>query len=137
MSAESIQVEGLSDLMRSLGSLESDLPREIRLELREIVGSVATEARRIAESLGLKSPDPGRQNTTLIDGIKPSVRGSVGYVREVAVRTIGLGAPYSYPRLYEYARDRSFMRTALEHKHVDAEARVNRMLGRLVHGHGL
>ena len=123
--AETIRIEGLRPLVRTFRKLESDVGHQIRDELKAAAGIVADEARSIATREGLV------ESGQLVAKIAPGVRGSTAVVRDSATRKIGKGAPYPYPRLFEYVLDRPFLGPALDAKRDDVIDRIDAFLDRL------
>ena len=85
------RIRGLKQLDRALGKADKNLRTKLRGKLRDIASGVATEARQIAESKGL------RDSGDLIRGIKPyALTGRAG------VRSGAVHRGYNYPRRLEF-----------------------------------
>lgn len=123
-----IQVDGLGDLVRAFRKLESDLPGQVKGELKEAAGIVAREAKAQAAQQGL------RRTGALIAAIRPSVRrGTIAAVTDnVKSKTSG----FLYGRIYEYARGRAYLEPAVDAKRTEVERRIDVMLGRMGHDVG-
>lgn len=119
---ESVRVEGLRELQRSLQKIRSDLKPEITKELKDIGQVVADRAQSFAIGQGLY--DSGN----LADHIK-----SRAALASVAIVDTANRDGYPYPRIYEYGHGgaRAFMRPALIDKQGEVIDKLDRMLARL------
>jgi len=101
--ARAVRVEGLRELQRALKAVDSKVAKELRGELKDAAGHVASTAKGIAEFQGLR--DTGK----LINSIRPGATMSYAYVKESANRN-----GFLYPRIYEFGgRDVQFGRAIL------------------------
>lgn len=90
MAAE-IRVENLREFQRALNNVDKKAAKDLRGELKDAAGQVASTAKGIAEFQGLR--DTGR----LINSIRPGATMSYAYVKENATRN-----GFLYPRIYEF-----------------------------------
>lgn len=86
-----VRVQNLRELQRALKAVDKTVAKEMRGELKEAAGQVASTAKGIAEFQGLR--DTGR----LINSIRPGATMAYAYVRENATRN-----GFLYPRIYEF-----------------------------------
>jgi hypothetical protein len=86
-----VRFRGLKELDRALGKADKTLRAELRDRLRGAATTVATEARAIAETKGL------RKSGDLIRGIRPFVQAGRAGVRSSAVH-----GGYAYSKRLEY-----------------------------------
>jgi len=134
-----VQVEGIAEFSAALGRIDRRLQQELAAEMRQIASTVASRAREIAEQKGL------RRSGLLIRSIKPGSRRGGAVVRETAVRTVGKGAPYKYPAIYEFGGragfgqvgPRAFLKPAVDEKREETFHAVERLLDRLISSEGL
>lgn len=110
MATAGIKIIGYTELVRALRLLSPVIAVELRAGMREVVNMVAQEARSEAADQGFTPPGlSGRGSGALIGSIRAGVTMRKGYIIESAARD-----DYPYPKIYEYARDRSFMRPAVD-----------------------
>jgi hypothetical protein len=89
--------------------LYPELEVELKVALKEVATFVARDAESIAAFQGFAPPGTsGRGTGALIGSIRSGVTKHKAYIKESAENQ-----GYYYPRLYEYARDRAFMRPAV------------------------
>lgn len=139
---------GLRSLNQGLRKLGTEVPKQLREELKDAAEIVRVEAQARARAQGLV--DTGR----LVRSMKVSVRGASAFVRNTATatatgrvrvrsakgsrggsRTVAAGSrEFPYPRVYEYGDGgrRAFLHPALEAKRDEVVKRVDRMLDRLI-----
>jgi hypothetical protein len=86
-----IRIRGLRDLDRALRRADRGLQRELRGRLRAIATDVATEARAIAASKGL------RESGDLIAKTRPFVR-----AKGAGVRSSAMHRGFAYPKRLEF-----------------------------------
>ena len=109
-----IRVEGLNELRRDFAKAGKETRRAFTAAMKSIAAGVADTARSIASREGLF------ESGELINKIKPSVKGTIAYIRTDAVRD-----GYRYPGRYEFGDlDRPFLQPALER---DQEKIVNEL----------
>lgn len=122
-----MRVEGLRELRRDLRKVSKELDGEVRDGLKDVVGIVVDESKRIAERKGLR--DTGK----LIRGIKPSVTARSAKVVSTATRR-----GYRYPAVFEFGLNgnRAFMVPALEAKAGDVERKLEDVLEELFQDNG-
>ena len=127
MASYKVQVIGLRSLTRDLKAAGNGAQKEIRPILKKASEVVASEARKIAASKGL------RQSGALIGSIKPRVSGSTGLVAAGARRR-----GYNYPGRYEFGdRERPFLRPALAAKSEEVAAEFEDGIDKLLRRHSL
>jgi hypothetical protein len=107
-----IEVEGYQQLVAAFAVMAKETKPAVRKGLKPSAVLVAQEGKAQAEQRGLVL------SGALESGIKPSIRGTTAYVRDATMRTERANAPFSYPRLHEYAHggERAFLRPALANK---------------------
>ena len=126
MAGDVIQVRGLAELQRALRAMSTDLPRELRKDLRAAAEIVAVEARRRS---AVRS---GLQRRS----IRAFSRGRMAGVRVSAKkRSAAYPSGYPYPRRNEYDPRRAFVRPALAARAPQVEDRVAQGLDRLAARH--
>jgi hypothetical protein len=104
-----IRIVGLTELTRALRLLAPTIAVEMRAGLKGVVEMVAQEARNEAALQDFTPPGlSGRGSGALIGSIRGGVTMRKGYIVESAARD-----DYPYPKIYEYARNRAFMRPAV------------------------
>lgn len=86
-----LRFKGLKELDKALGKADKKLRKELRNRFKGVAGVVATEARSVAESKGL------RKSGDLIRGIRPFSTGA-----RTGVRSSATHAGYNYPQRLEY-----------------------------------
>jgi hypothetical protein len=123
-----IRFEGLKEFDRALGRADKEQRKRLRAGLKDIAEVVASEARSIAESKGL------RQSGDLIRGIRPFAG-----VGRAGVRSSARHRGYPYPRRIEFEDrggstfgPRANVIPAVDAKANEALARADRLLDRIV-----
>lgn len=90
--AETIRVEGLDQLVRSLGRIDRGLRRELQKELKKAAVPVILDYRATAP----------KKTGKMTASAKPSVRGGSVYVRVTATKSSPKYPSYKYPNRVEY-----------------------------------
>lgn len=128
ISNDTIAVEGLRDLMRSLKEMDKTTRKEVRAKLREVGKIVADEAKSQASSKMTS------RSGNLIRLIKVSVtQRSVSIVAGAMKRSPKYPSGYNYPRRHEYGSGgkRAFMNPALDEKQEEVIKRFEEILDEL------
>lgn len=125
---QTVGVQGLAQLRRTLGKMDKTLQTGIRDSLLESAEIVAAEARRRAR-VGSRPIPPGRRPMArMSETIVPFTKGAIAGIRARAVAPDG----FPYPRRIEWERGGTpFMRPALEAKAKDVERSMADLLDRL------
>lgn len=125
---DTIAVEGLRDLMRTLKQMDTTTRRQVRAKLRSVGTIVADGARSIAGSK--MTPRSGE----LVRKIRVSVtQRSVAVVARALKRSPKYPGGYNYPKRHEFANGgaRAFMLPALEEKQEEVVQRFEDILDEL------
>lgn len=107
-----VQIGGMTELLRTFKILYPELQKELSAGLREISAQIANEAVQIAIQQGFAPPGrSGRGTGALIGSIRSGATMRKGYVKDTA-----MNQGYSYPRRYEYENGgaRSFLHPAID-----------------------
>lgn len=86
-----LRFKGLKELDKALGKADKRLRKELRARFKDVAGIVATEAKDVAESKGL------RKSGDLIKGIRPFSTGA-----RTGVRSSATHGGFNYPQRLEY-----------------------------------
>lgn len=86
-----LRFKGLKELDKALGKADKRLRKELRNRFKDVAGIVATEAKSVAESKGL------RKSGDLIKGIRPFSTGA-----RTGVRSSATHGGFNYPQRLEY-----------------------------------
>lgn len=120
-------VTGLKELDRALGKADKNLRTDLRDRLRDVADTVASEARNVARSKGL------RDSGDLIAGIKPYVVSGGAGVRSSAVHR-----GFAYPNRLEFENrfggvygPRASLFPAIERSQKDIERDLEQVLEHL------
>lgn len=98
MAADTIRVEGLSDLLKAFGKLDKRLRQEISKELRIIGGFVLQDAKAMALAEGFGPPGAsGRGTGDLLRNLKLRQRRG-----DIAIAETAVHGGLNYPRIYEF-----------------------------------
>lgn len=125
---ETVGVQGLAELRRTLGKMDKSLQTGIRDSLLKSAEIVAAEARRRAKVGERPIPKGRRPMARMRDTIVPFTKGAIGGIRTRAVAPGG----FPYPRRIEWERGGApFMRPALEAKAKDVERSMAELLDQL------
>lgn len=122
-----MRVEGLRELDRALGKADKNLRKNLRDHLRDVAGNVATKAREVASSKGL------RESGDLIGGIRPyALTGRAG------VRSGAAHRGFAYPSRLEYENrgggpwgPRASLNPAVQASKGDIERGIERVLDQI------
>ncbi len=124
-----IRVEGVTELKAAFKAADREYQKSIQVELREIGGIVAEQAKSFAIGQGLY--DTG----ALVDAIKPGVQGFTAVVRDAANQN-----GFNYPAVYEGELaghglrgrgPRPFMAPAIDAKEAEILAGLDGILDRV------
>ena len=125
---QTVGVEGLQQLRRTLGKMDKTLVAGIRESMLEAAEIVAAEARRRARVGERPIPRGRRPMARMADTIVPFTKGAVAGIRTRAVAPDG----FPYARRIEWGRGgEPFMRPALEAKAKEVERSMETLLDRL------
>jgi len=128
MPAETIYVRGLPELVRAFERTEGALPHDLTAAMEEAGRAVKAQVAANAQATFASS-------STLVGSIDNVTRGATARVRVTTQRRQHKGAPFSYPRMWEYGKPphggRPFARKALEQKADAVYAIIDGMLAKL------